>query len=163
MSKRKLIVAYLILVGLPLLALLAILRGGERLTPPVSVGGAWNIDADFSALASTACKNLMLGVKQPLLSISQSGPSLALTFNNSQRTTLAGTINDTKLSTEPEHSDASTVGNCVDPRAIRVVAQVAKQAGQRILTGTLSLMDCAECAPIRFRATRQAPKADEGR
>jgi hypothetical protein len=41
MSKRKLIVAYVLLVGVPLLGLLGIVRAGQHLTPPISVGGTW--------------------------------------------------------------------------------------------------------------------------
>ena len=160
MPRGRLIVAYLVLVGVPLLALLGILRSGERLVPPASVRGSWNVEADFGALANPACRGLLSSVKQPFLSISQSGPSLALTLNNPQRTTLTGTIRNGSVSTGP--GTVSAADRCVDPRTLRVVAEVAKQAGQRVLTGTLSLMDCVECAPIPFRATQQPSKESEG-
>jgi hypothetical protein len=165
MPKRKLIFAYLSLVGIPVLALLGILRRGQRLTPPVSVGGAWNLEADFSALAGAPCRDLLLSVKQPFLSISQSGPSLAFTINDSQRTTLTGTIQKTSLSMGPGPSGTADggIGSCADPRVIHLVAEVGKEAEQRILTGTLSIVDCADCKPIPFRATRQHSREGEGR
>lgn len=36
---------YALLVCVPVLALLGVLRQGERLTPPISVGGEWTVEA----------------------------------------------------------------------------------------------------------------------
>ena len=164
MPNRKLIAAYVCLVGIPLLALLVIIRGGQRLTAPVSVAGIWSVEADFSALAGTACHDLLASVKQPFLTISQSGPSLAFTLNNSQRTTLPGNIESTHLSMGSGHSGSqdSWTASCLDPRAIHLVATVSKRAEQRMLTGTLSILGCASCKPIPFRATRQRLTGSEG-
>ena len=164
MSKPKLILTYVFLVGVPLLGLLAILRAGEHLTPPQSLGGAWNLEADFTSLANKACRDLLLNVKQPFLSISQSGPSVTLTLNNAQRTTLAGTLQNASIAAGPElSSGANPSGDCLDPRSIRLRADIGKEAGQRILIGTLSIAGCPGCAPIPFRAQRQSLSPGEGR
>jgi hypothetical protein len=165
MSKSKLLIIYVCLVGFPLLGLLAILHAGERLTPPKSLGGAWNLEADFSSLATKSCRDLLSNVKQPFLSISQSGPSLALTLNNSQRTTLPGTLQNTNVIAGPD-SAMDTSGDsedCGDPRAIQLRADISKDAGERTLIGTLSIAGCPHCAPIPFRAQRQSSSSSEGR
>lgn len=165
MSKSKLLVVYLFLVGIPLVGLLAILRAGERLTPPQSVGGSWKLEADFSSLANKACRDLLSNVKQPFLSISQSGPSVALALNNAQRTTLPGTLRNSSISAgvEPTTGPADNAADCIDTRAIRLQADIAKEAGQRILIGTLSIAGCPSCTPVPFRAQRQSSSSSEGR
>jgi len=164
MSKPKLIFAYILLVGIPLLGLLAILRAGERLTPPRYLGGAWTLEADFTSLANQACRNLFSSLRQPFLSISQSGPALDLTLNNSQRTTLPGTLENSSLTVGVgRRASPSAGGNCLDPQAIWLRAEIAQQAGQRILIGTLGVAGCPGCSPIPFRAQRQDSSPRESR
>jgi hypothetical protein len=162
MAKPKLLLIYLFLVGFPLLGLLAILRTGERLTPPQSLGGAWKLEADFTSLASKACQDLLLDVKQPFLIISQSGPALALTLNNSRQTTLPGTVQNARIAAGISRP-AAVAAECSNPEAIRLEADIAREAGQRILVGALSIAGCSDCAPIPFRARRQSPPHSEGR
>lgn len=165
MSKSKLLIVYLCLVGIPLLGLLAILRAGERLTPPTSLGGSWKLEADFTSLASQACRDLLFGIKQPFLIISQSGPSIALTLNNSERTILPGTVENGSLfaGSTPANDDGPISADCVDPHAIRVRAEIAKEAGHRILIGTLTIAGCEPCVPVPFRAERVSSSPSEGR
>jgi hypothetical protein len=47
MGKRKLVTDYIIFVGIPLLALVGILRAGKHLTAPVALHGNWSVQADF--------------------------------------------------------------------------------------------------------------------
>ncbi len=164
MFKRKLVFAYGCLVVVPLLGVLGILRLGQHLTPPVSVGGNWNLDADFSALALEPCRELLSSVSQPFLSISQSGINLVFSLNNPQKTTLSGTIRDTALTMGAERSGnpESATGNCRDPQAIYLKATVNKQGEQRVLTGTLGIAGCRHCAPLSFRAVRQVSSRGGG-
>jgi hypothetical protein len=164
MSKAKLLLTYVVLVGFPLLILLAILRIGDRLTPPQSLAGAWKLEADFSALASRTCRDLFSGVKQPFFNVSQSGPSLALTLNNAQSTTLPGTLQDSHVvaGSWPADPPAGSAA-CLDAHAIQVRADIAKDAGRRILVGTLGIAGCASCTPVPFRAERQYSTPSEGR
>lgn len=159
MSKRKLIVAYICLVGTPLLGLLGILRAGQHLTPPVSVGGAWYLEADSGALASGPCRDLLASVSQPFLSIFQSGTNLVFSLNNPQKTTLPGTIQGAEVTMSREDAPvAGETGACADPQAIQLKAAVGNQDGQRVLTGTLAVQGCAACQPIQFRAVRSSAK-----
>jgi hypothetical protein len=159
MSKRKLIVAYICLVGTPLLGLLGILRAGQHLTPPVSVAGSWRLEANFGTLSTGSCRDLLASVTQPFLSILQSGTNLVFSLNNPQKTTLSGTIRGAELSTRREDAPVSEeTGACTNPQSIQVNATVSNQSGQRVLTGTLVLQGCAACQPIQFRAVRQNGK-----
>ena len=158
MSKRKLIVAYICLVGTPLLGLLGILRAGQHLTPTVSVGGAWYLEPNSGTLASGSCRDLLAGVSQPFLSLQQSGTNLIFSLNNPQKTTLPGTIQDAEMTMSREDAPVSeATGACTDPQSIQLHATVANQGGQRVLTGTLAIQGCA-CQPIQFRAVRSSAK-----
>ena len=156
MSRRKLIVAYICLVGTPLLGLLGILRAGQHLTPPVSVGGAWQLEGNFGALASVSCRDLLASVSQPFLNIDQSGTNLVFTLNNPQKTLLSGTIRGAKITMSREDERVlEATGVCTNPQAIQLNAMMSKERGQRVLTGTLSIQGCAGCQPIQIRAVRQ--------
>jgi hypothetical protein len=159
MSKSKLIVAYICLVGTPLLGLLGILRAGQHLTAPVSVGGAWSLEANYGALGSGSCTDLLATVSQPFLSIYQSGSNLVFTLNNPQKTTLPGTIQGAELTMSREGAAVSTAtAACTDPQSIQLSGTVGNQGGQRVLRGTLAVQGCAACQPILFGAVRQSGK-----
>jgi hypothetical protein len=159
MSKRKLIIAYICLVGMPLLGLLGILRAGQQLTPPVSVGGAWSLEANFGALGSGSCTDLLTSVSQPFLSIYQSGANLVFTLNNPQKTALPGTIQGAELTMSRDDAPVSTAtGACTNPQSIQLNGTVGNQGGQRVLKGILTIQGCAACQPILFRAVRQSGK-----
>jgi len=159
MSKRRLIVAYICLVGAPLLGLLGILRAGQHLTPPVSVGGAWYLEANFGALAGGSCRDLLTSVNQPFLSIFQSGTNLVLSLNNPQKTTVPGSIRDAAITVRREGAPVpGETGACTNPQSIQLKATVDNQGGQRVLTGTLAIQGCAACELIPFRAVRQSGK-----
>jgi hypothetical protein len=159
MSKSKLIVAYICLVGTPLLGLLGILRAGQHLTPPVSVGGAWSLEANFGALGSGSCTDLLASVSQPFLSIYQSGTNLVFTLNNSQKTALPGIIQGAELAMSRDDTPVSAeTGACTDPQSIQLNGTVGNQGGQRVLTGILAIDGCAACQPVLFRAVRQSGK-----
>ena len=159
MSKRRLIVAYICLVGTPLLGLLGILRAGQQLTAPVSVSGAWYLEANFGALAPGPGRELLASVKQPFLTIDQSGTNLGFSLNNPAKTTLSGTIRGAELTMSPEGAPVSEgTEACSDPQAIQLNATVGNQRGQRVMTGTFAIQGCAAFQPIQFSAVRQSGK-----
>ncbi|HEV2175793.1 MAG TPA: hypothetical protein VGW33_01095 [Terriglobia bacterium] len=156
MPRRKLVAVYLGLVGVPLLGLLGVLRVGRRLAAPISVGGSWNLQADFRTLTEAPCRELLSSINQPFLSISQSGANLVFTLNNSQKTTVVGTLNRTTLAMGGAEPLSSPSRTCADPQAIYLAATVSTQGKNRVLTGTLGISGCASCAPVSFHAVRQA-------
>ena len=163
MSKRKLLVAYVCLVGGPLLGLLGILRAGEHLTAPVSVGGDWYLEANTGVLPSASCRDLLARVNQPFLNVSQSGTNLVFIINNPEKTTQPGLIRGATLTMRREGVRASDATNeCKDPQAIYLDATVDTHGGQRVLTGALRIDGCASCPPISFRAVRQVSQGRGG-
>ena len=159
MSKGRLILAYILLVGLPLTGLLGILHAGQRLSAPASVGGAWYVDSNFDNVANDSCRHLLQSVKQPFMSISQSGSNLVISLNNPQKTALPGAIQGASLTMSAENASA---GGCSDPQAIHVDGTIGKQGGQRVLAGTLAIAGCPDCAPVQFHAVRQSSHGKEG-
>ena len=155
MSRKKLIVAYVLLVGAPLLGLLGILRSGQHLAAPVSVGGSWNLESDLAPLAGTECKQAFANINQPFFAISQSGSLLTFTLNNPEQTTVPGAVRQHTITMGREYvaGDAST--DCTHPQAIRLQAALSQQGPQHELTGTLSLAGCPNCPTLPFRAVRQ--------
>lgn len=158
LSRGRLIVAYVALVVVPILGLIAILRRGQHLTAPLSVAGTWNLDADFSSFGSDPCRDLLARVNQPFMSISQSGADLLFSLNNPQKTTLPGIVQDSTLkvgATDLKSSESASEG-CRDARAIHLEATVGKEeTGQRVLRGKLSISGCAACVPVSFRAVQE--------
>ena len=163
MNKRKLAAAYIFLVGLPLLALLAILRAGSHLVAPVALHGDWRVQADFGAWHGVSCEAPLANSSPPLLSIAQSGTHLTVTLNDPDGTVLAGTIDGFTLSKTPFARRTETElarrrdSGCLAQRSLSLRATVDQQGKKRSLTGTFQLEGCASCPPIAFSATPQMP------
>jgi hypothetical protein len=160
MTKRKMVVIYACLVGIPLLALLAILRAGQHLTAPAAVGGAWNVTADLGVLEGKSCGDSLLRAKQPLLTISQSGAGLAATVNIVPSATLPGTVRGNSVSIGSDQPPATAKG-CGSPAVIHIAATVTGRGPSRALDGLVWFAGCADCDKIPFRAIPQ-PAATEG-
>lgn len=150
MSGIRLFVAYACLVGTPVGGVLGTLWLGQRLVAPLSVSGAWNVEMDAARLKEDVCVASM-GIRQPFMEVSQSGPHLTVRLGNRQKTILAGTIDQAILRV----GAASGRGlGCTDPLSLRLLANVTGRGDHRILTGTMSIAGCARCPPIPFRAVR---------
>ncbi|HEV3278168.1 MAG TPA: hypothetical protein VG860_15225 [Terriglobia bacterium] len=159
MSRQKLIIAYAFLVGLPLLGLMGILRGGQHLAAPLSVGGSWDLEADFNSLPAPGCREMLTSVAQPFVSIAQSGANLTFVLNESKKTTLTGTLEGKTLKMNP--AGGADTGVCTDLKALRLEAAVGTQAAQRALSGLMTIDGCPACSPVPFRAVRLAPDHKE--
>jgi hypothetical protein len=157
-SNRNFIVAYILLVGLPILGLVGILKTGRGKAAPISVDGTWTFQADPSRLAALPCGKSLTTSD---LAISQSGGSFTLSVPNSPKSTASGVLVGTtlKASLLPPSSDDT---DCVHGRELAFLATVDPIAIPRSLTGTISLTDCPTCKPVEFRAFRRAPAARGG-
>jgi hypothetical protein len=131
------VAAYLLLVGLPVMGLLGILEAGRGIPAPLSIGGEWTMEFDPAA----HCANGPADLRQPALNISQSGAQALITVNDGHATTLEATIDGAALTAK-----SPTAG---------IAASIAGKPGERTLQGE---MDFDGCAPVAFRAVRQAPK-----
>ena len=164
-TNRNFVVAYVLLVGLPLLGLAGVLKSGRSLVAPISVDGTWKIEAGASHVgspsASQSCDKTVASLAAGSLGISQSGKSLVLTFNGGSKAVASGALEGKNLSASFVPSrDASSDNHCGD-QPITLAATIDPQVEPRSLSGVLSVNGCASCVPLEFRAVRQ-PRAPSG-
>jgi len=164
-SNRNFVLAYILLVALPILGLVAVLKSGRTLTAPFSVDGAWKIESGaghFSAspvspspIAAEPCADFFSSVSNAPLSISQSGKTLVVTLSDAKTATgtLDGTAIKAQFSGLGADKDKSEAAQCGD--GLTLTATLDPQAEPRTLSGRLSVEGCAACAPVEFRAVRQ--------
>lgn len=163
MNKRKLVRDYVLFVGVPLLALVGILRAGKHLTAPVALHGNWSVQADFGPWQGVPCGALLINSQPLLLRIDQSGSNLTLTLNDPARTALPATIEGFSLSTTFSTGQGGNApaprpeAGCLGSQSLRIQAAVNQHEKQRSLAGTFRLDGCASCPPVAFSATRQMP------
>lgn len=132
-AAMKNVVLYVLSVGGCVAAILGLLYLGEGIPAPVSVGGAWAVEA------GGACDALSLA---KAVKISQSGPRLEIALDEGGRTVLHGDLEGT-------HVTAGSGG-------MRLLGDVEKDQ----LRGTLEVEGCS--APIEIVAVRQPPAVPKG-
>lgn len=140
----KTVATYIFLVGLPVLGVLLVLRLGQNLTPPMSVGGVWQIEVP----AQAECAAEWEGIDELTLTISQSGPNLTLTLDTNPRTTLTGVITEAQVVADTTRAPA-------DAWITHLEAALDRQPDPDQLTGSLTVSACSGAWP--FTATRQPP------
>jgi len=163
-TNRNFIIAYIILVGLPIVGLAAALKSGRTLTAPISVDGVWTLQTDPVQLAALPCAKSLTSVQDTTLAISQSGKNFTLSVANWPKSIGSGRIEGTKLTASLIPPDLwTTQAGCGSGRELSIVATVDGKATSRSLQGTFSVNDCPSCATVRFHGFRQAPPAKGGR
>ena len=154
----KAVLPYLLLVVIPVLGVFALLQAGERLTAPVSVGGTWNLEINPQVAGSPACTGLSIRSEQPLLTISQSGPHLRLTFNDEGNTMLVGQIDDMTIVANVIRHPAAGDARDNQTAVIHLEAVVDRHPEPDRLEGTLIMNGCLVSVP--FTAVRQPVARD---
>jgi hypothetical protein len=150
----RLVLLYLSLVGVPIAGILGILHVGERLTPPIAVGGAWIVEVEAPATGVPACNTALWQAQEPILTISQSGPHLQLTLSHEDRITFLGEIREGRVTAEAEVTRAAA--NIPEDRAsAHLEAWVDHQAQPMRLRGVLTMIQCAARTDMPFVAVRQ--------
>ncbi len=154
---RNFVLAYILLVGLPIVGLLGVLKSGRTLKAPPSIDGLWRLQADTSQLAALPCGKALAETSDTALAISQSGRNFTLSFTSGPKSVASGVLDGTtvKASIAPT-GDWSGQENCGRDRHLMLVASLDADANPRSLTGELSVTDCPECKGISFHAVRQA-------
>jgi len=163
-TNRNFVIAYVLLVGLPILGLVGILKSGRNLTAPISIDGVWQLQADPAQLASMSCGKALGDSSNTTLSISQSGKNFSLGFgsinpSNGLRSVASGVVDGTTLRASLPIPSATSAadGGCGQGRELTLVATVNPKADPRSLAGTLSINGCPSCTPVEFNAVRQTP------
>jgi|GEM_PF-4935957 len=134
------VLSYLILVGLPLLGLVAVIEKGKALHPPMAVGGDWKAELD-QAPDGASCSSRRLSPAFTIQMV-QSGTQLTLLLKEGADAELRGKISSARISARD--------------RDLSVEFQAEVEKGERgdRLSGTLSLSECRESGTIRFAAVK---------
>lgn len=150
------LLAYLLLVVLPLLGLTGVLKQGHKLTAPIAVGGLWKMQVDGGNVATLPCGKSLLASGDSSFVISQSGKTFTLNFINSAMFSISGTVEGTtiKANVSPSPALAKEAG-CGAERVFSLTATANSEANVSSLAGALSVSDCQACAPVEFRAFRE--------
>jgi hypothetical protein len=155
-TTRNFVIAYVILVLLPLVGLLGILRQGRNLAAPVSVDGNWKLQVDSNQLSAMPCGKSLASAQAAAVTISQSGRNFTLNLANGPKATASGVIDGTalKASVQPSAAWASETG-CGSDRVLTLSATVDPKANPKSLVGMLSVEGCPACTPVELRAIRE--------
>src|SRR5947208_1597871 len=90
-TNSRFLLAYVLLVGLPVAALLGVLKHGKTLTAPKSVDGSWQFQSGWNELGALPC-GTATNPEDAVLNISQSGKNFELTLPNGFHTQAFGRI-----------------------------------------------------------------------
>jgi hypothetical protein len=150
-ANRNFVIAYILLVGLPLLALVGVLRSGRSLNAPFSVDGAWKIDARATHPSTTPCGDFLSSISNSPVSISQSGTSLVIGLGGK---TTTGTLAGKAIKAQFAGADNPNAADCKD-RGLTLTATLDPLTEPRTLSGRLSVENCDSCVPVEFRAVKQ--------
>ncbi|MFZ0769856.1 MAG: hypothetical protein WCA49_18525 [Candidatus Sulfotelmatobacter sp.] len=161
-ANRNFIIAYVFLVGLPVVGLVGVLKSGRTLAAPISVDGVWQLQADPAQVAALPCGRSLPYTSDTALAISQSGRNFTLSLTNDPKTTASGVLDGTTLKASLVPAARSDEPGCGKSREISLVATVDPKADPRSLAGRLSINNCPACASVEFRAVRLAPPAKNG-
>jgi hypothetical protein len=151
-ANKRFLIAYLLLVGLPLLGLVGVLKAGRGLMAPISVDGAWKSEPDSSNSAALPCSKSIRSMQDSLLLISQSGKGLLLSLDHGSKTSSPGAIEGNTVRATIPPSDTPTDGRC----GLMLVATVDPKAEPSSMWGTISVSDCPSCPPVKWHAVQQA-------
>lgn len=143
---------YVVLVGIPVAAMLGILRLGERLVAPRAAHGQYSVA--FDSTGAGHCLSALVADQEKRLNIAQSGPKLDVTFGPVQ---LFGTIDgDSIYAAAPTKDNALLrAASCLTVDTVAVSAALpARGASETHLVGSFLFPGCTTCPSVPFRATR---------
>jgi hypothetical protein len=161
-TNRSFVLAYLLLVALPLLGLVGLLRIGRTLTAPVSVGGLWRIQLNARNVATLPCA-ASLAVTDASFTISQSGRSFTLKSASPSMSSTSGSIEGTTIKASIAIVPSMTwETGCDRGYVLTLTATVDSNVSARHLVGVLSVDGCPACVPVGFLAVREDPTQIKG-
>jgi len=156
-ESRRFLIAYVLLVGLPLVGLAGVLRTGQRVSAPISVDGVWKLDLEGNPLASGPCGKPLASLQASSMTISQSGKSLVITLDTAAKSPASGSLEGSAFSGYvPLNIDAAANDPaCARNSVLALTANVDPKTEPRSMTGTIAVTGCSSCTPIRYRAIRE--------
>lgn len=133
----RIVIYYLIAVGLPLLSLAVVLEAGRSLRPPLHAGGNWTLETGSMCGASS-------------FAVSQTGKMLSITLDGHAA---AGTIEGDTVRFSASHS----------PCHLLVIARLDRRMNPHVIAGEVRAGECENCPPASFRAVRATGAAGRSR
>ncbi|HEY7567153.1 MAG TPA: hypothetical protein VH762_06255 [Gemmatimonadaceae bacterium] len=146
------VVWYVVLVGIPVAAMLGILRLGERLVAPRAAHGQYSVA--FDSTGAGHCLSALVAGQQKRLNIAQSGPKLDVTFGSVE---LFGAIDGDSIYAAAPTTDNALLraASCLTVDTVAVSAALpARGASDTDLAGSFLFPGCTTCPSVPFRATR---------
>ena len=161
-KSRNFVIAYILLVGIPIASLLLILEHGRKMTAPVSVDGNWLLQGDLTSLTALPCGSATPVPEDAVLNISQSGKNFEVTLPNGFRTETSGVIEGKVLKATLAPTLQPHSAPCGKDHSVTLTASLNLDTRPKSLEGTIGVEDCQTCAPFNFVAVRQAPIVKKG-
>lgn len=157
------VLLYILLVGLPILAISGVLRAGQRLRSPIFVGGTWSVERQWDTDPDSSCCYSLISSEGTVLAISQSGSRLFFTMNDEKWTTFAGEIRGSTVTATIacRASNASSDVRRMSAVSIQLDATVERRGGSDRLFGTLTCFDCPTSTVTSFTALRQSDRTTQ--
>ncbi len=141
------VLAYVLLVGLPILGVIGVLRVGRHLNAPLSVNGVWKLQGEVT-VAGLSCPQGAAAL-QDGLTISQSGRELEASLGTTG-TAATGSLEGTAIKAPLPLPQA-----CGTDRQLMLTATVDPNSNPRAMSGTLSVIGCSSCSPVQVQAVLQ--------
>jgi len=160
-TNRNFLIAYILLVGLPVVGLVGVLKAGNNLNAPVSVDGIWKFQTARSG--SFPCLKSLDSFQDTEVAISQSGKSLVMNLNNGAKGNGSGIIEGTTLRAlfHPSAAPAREDG-CGGDQLLALTATVDPKTEPRTLVGMLSIHACESCTTVKFHAVQAKRASGKG-
>ena len=160
-SNRNFVLAYLLLVALPVLGLAGVLRSGRNLKAPTAIGGVWKLQTNAAPLAAFPC-GMALAAPDADFTIAQSGRNFTLNFANSLMSSSSGTIEGATVDASLTPSAGLAKEKGCAGRTLSLVATLDANVSPRSASGRISVNDCADCTSIEFHAIREEQAKAKG-
>jgi hypothetical protein len=142
---------YILFVGVPILLLLGVLRAGEGMQSPQSVGGRWKMVADGQLASALGCAQT--NEEDPVvLRVGQSGRKVRIELRDGTTIAMQGEIDGNELTAEGKQKP--------EKQTVRMRAQVGQEQPQS-LQGTVEVEGCPAKnggpvpGNVAFRAVRE--------
>jgi hypothetical protein len=159
-TSRNFIIAYILLVGLPLIGLAGVLKTGRHLAAPIAIDGTWKMDIQTANTAGQSCEKAISSLSASSFGIAQSGKTLTMTLQNPSKTSGDGSLEGSSLNVPLTTTDSSIAG-CAAGQTLVLTATIEPNSNPRSMGGVMWVTDCPSCAKIQFHAVRQ-PKSPAG-
>lgn len=149
---RRFLIAYIALVGVPILLIVLVLHIGNRLAAPVSVDGVWVLSFRTSGIPLADCLS-QLASRTTAMLVSQSGRALAIDLRPLLKQPVSAQIQGSALISSPAYPGPAGANACQELLWFRATVQSGPKPQN--MTGELHLSRCPGCAPLTFSAIRE--------